>query len=734
MIALYLVEVLVQHALLNLNRPFTYAVDKGIPTVGIRVLVSFNRQKLVGYVLKVTATDQSLDQLSQSLGYEIKYIDELLDKTPILNDELVELSNQVSAYYYAPKISVLHAMLPPSLRPNKSSLNKAKVAYDRYVKITEIEPDFSKMTDRQTQLYLEIKKAGSVKKTTVSPSICQRLNQLGLVTFIDVEKHRLKLPDTPLEKAPQLTTEQQNAVQAIYHGDHTTYLLEGVTGSGKTEVYLKLAEKYIAAGKNVLMLVPEIALTPMMIRYFMARFDTKVALFHSELTPAEKYDEYRRIASGEVRVVVGARSAIFVPLTHIGLIVIDEEQSATYKQETPPFYHALAIAEMRAKTYGSTIVLGSATPSLETRSRAQKGIYGHVKLTRRVNQQPLPLTQIINMLDSKNVSKKSVYFSHILIQAIEETLRKKQQIILLVNRRGFASYVACRHCGFVARCPECGISLTYHRDVEKLRCHHCGFESNMIKSCPDCDSQYLRTSGFGTQRAVEQVHKLFPHARIVRLDSDVARSKVNMTRVLGQFASQEADILIGTQMIAKGHDFPHVTLVGVINADAGLAMPSFRASESTFQLIMQAVGRSGRAQLSGRAIIQTTMPQHYAIIDASRQDYQAFYQSEMQYRRLAKMPPYMYLIQISLSSHDEEKLDDTVATLKDTLVEGLGEDVIVLGPSIPYFQVIKNMHERHLMVKHTNYFRIKPKLITILRPIIENSSFRVKINIDPYDI
>ncbi|MGE4342241.1 MAG: primosomal protein N' [Bacilli bacterium] len=733
MIKLYIVEVLVQHAILNLNRPFSYLVNEHIE-VGVRVLISFNNQKIVGYVLSVTLTEKSQEQLNIDMGYDFKFIDEIIDTKPILNNELVELSDQVSSYYYASKISVLHAMLPPSLRPAKGSLKAAKIAYEWFVEAVRDDTQLASLTKKQKVVYDSVINVGLTKKSELSSSVTKKLLELGLFRLVKKQKNRLKLPAYADVQAPKLTLEQTNAVNAIYYGDRQTSLLEGVTGSGKTEVYLKLAELYLQAGKNVLILVPEIALTPMMVKYFLTRFDTKVALFHSELTPSEKYDEYRRIASGEVRVVVGARSAIFVPLSNLGLIVIDEEHSATYKQETPPYYHALSVAEMRAKTYNAKVVVGSATPSLETRSRALKGIYGYVQLQQRINKQPLPNTQIVDMLNYKNVSKQSAYLSNVLVNSLEETLQKKEQAILLVNRRGYASYISCRHCGFVARCPECGLGLTYHRGEDKLKCHHCGHEEAMIKMCPDCQSTYLRSSGFGTERAVEAVAKLFPSARILRLDSDVAKSRSNTTRVLGDFARHEADILIGTQMIAKGHDFPMVTLVGVINADAGLVVPSYRASENTFQLIMQAVGRSGRAHLSGRAIIQTTLPTHYAVVDASRQDYDRFYQAEMKYRHLAKMPPFTYLIQINLSCHDEDKLEDTIITLKSTILQELGSDVSVIGPSIPLFQVIKNMHERNLIIKHTNYFRIKPKLISVLKPFVENSLFRVKINVDPFDI
>lgn len=728
-----IVEVLIQHPVFSLNRPFSYLCKDKI-NIGVRVFIEFNNQLIVGYVVDLKTSDKTKQELEEDYGYELKYISEIIDEMPILNQELIDLSEQVSSYYIAPKISVLHAMLPPALRPLKSGVKNASIIYDTYVKVSNKSPDLESLSKRQREVYFQVLENKQVLKKLLSSSICKKLLDLGYFSLLKVEKNRLKLPSFIDEKAPKLTLEQTNAINAIYYGDQTSYLLEGVTGSGKTEVYLKLAEKTLQEGKNVLFLVPEIALTPMMIGHFIKRFDAKVALFHSELTNGEKYDEYRRIASGDVRIVVGARSAIFAPLTNIGLIVVDEEHSATYKQETSPFYHALAVAEMRAKTYNAKIVFGSATPSLETRARALKGIYGHVFLHDRINKKALPHTKIIDMLDYRNVSKRSVYFSKVLLEALTETLEKKEQAILLVNRRGYASYVSCRNCRYVARCPECGITLTYHQAEKNLLCHHCGHEEDMITECPECHSPHLSISGFGTERAVEQVQKLFPTAKILRLDSDITKKHTNMTKILGKFSRHEADILIGTQMIAKGHDFPNVTLVGVINADSGLAIPSFRASETTFQLIMQAIGRSGRAEKVGRAIIQTTLKEHYAITSASQQNYQSFYQTEMHYRRLAKMPPFTYLLQISLSSRDEDRVEETTITLKNNLEEVLGADAVIIGPSIPLFQVIKNQHERNLIVKYSNYFRIKPKLLKVLHPIMENSQFRVKINIEPYDI
>ena len=548
-----------------------------------------------------------------------------------------------------------------------------------------------------------------------------------------MEKRRLAIPNYEYIAPPKLTNEQQGVIDEINSSNDLVYLLEGVTGSGKTEVYLSLSEQILKEGKSVLMLVPEISLTPMMMEYFLRRFENNVAILHSELTPAEKYDEYRKIANGECHVVVGARSAIFAPLKNIGLIILDEEHVESYKQDTTPFYHAREVAIMRGKMHKAKVILGSATPSLESRARAQKNIYHLLLLTNRVNNKQLPQTTIVNLGDYRNIDNNSYIFSKRLRAEISGVLSRKEQAILLINRRGFSTSVSCRKCGHIFKCPTCDIALTYHKSDNMLKCHHCDYVTKMPESCPECGSNYIMKTGFGTERIEDEVNRLFPEARTLRLDSDSAKIRTKIPTIIEQFRRKEADILIGTQMIAKGHDFPDVTLVGVVLADIGLSMPSFRSNERAFQLITQAVGRSGRKDKNGIAIIQTYMPNNYAITMAARQNYELFYRKEMNYRHLQSYPPYTYLASITLAGKNEDAVVLGMVNLIDILNNELGDEAQVLGPTVPYIPYEGDNFLRTALVKFKNYKIVQPVLKKIVSVYGAKSQIHLSINIDPYN-
>lgn len=716
-----------------LSKPFTYYYHGDDIVLGVRVLTTINNRPIVGYVVDVLSTSDSLEEASEKLGLALVAIDEALDTEPILNRELMTLSKDVSNYYMNPHISVLHAMLPPSLKPLRSALKKPKIAYEYVVVLNRELTDEEKLTPKQNEVYELVKSGERIVRCASNVTQVNSLVKRGIFRLETEEKSRLKLNITKETKKHKLTNDQENAVNAIYNGSKETYLLHGVTGSGKTEVYLHLAKKYVEEQKTVIILVPEIALTKMMIERFYAEFDDKVAIFHSELTPAEKYDEYRRIAAGSVKVVVGARSAIFVPLTNIGLIVIDEEHSESYKQQTEPYYHATTVAQMRAKTYNTKIVLGSATPLLETIARAKKGVYGYVELKKRINETILPQTMVVDMLDLKNVHPESPFISRALYSGLTDVLQKKEQAIILLNRRGYAPFVTCRECGTIKRCDNCGISLAYHKADRSMKCHNCALDYAVNIPCVTCGGTNFRFSGFGTQKAVEDLEKLFPTARILRLDSDIAKKRDNTYKVLEAFSNYEADILVGTQMVAKGHDFPLVSLVGILSADAALAFPSFRSAERTFQLITQAIGRSGRDKISGRAIIQTLTTNHYVITTAKAQDYLTFAKQEMYMRKLSHTPPYYFLIMVTLSHTNEETLLETILTLKAILEEKLQDDAEIIGPIPVLFMAFGKKVSKSLIIKHQNYFKIKPHLLSALAPFKTQSSFDVKINVDPGD-
>lgn len=728
-----LIELLIEHATLSLNRAFTYAYS-GMKKVdaGYRVILDFHNQELVGYVLSVKDTNKTIAELEEEFGYTINEIKDVIDDSPLLNDDLLKLADEMSEYYLASKISILQAMLPPSLSPRHSSLKAPKIAYDQYVVVKDNSED--NLTHKQIELLRLLTREEKVLKREIkSVSILAKLIELGKVEVIKEEKRRFEIPNYEKEEAKELTIDQQSVVDEFLNSDDQTFLLEGVTGSGKSEVYLSISEQILKQGKSVLMLVPEISLTPMMMEYFIRRFNGDVAILHSELTPAEKYDEYRKISRGECSVVVGARSAIFAPLKNIGLIALDEEHVESYKQDTAPYYNARDVALMRARMHDAKVLLGSATPSLDSRARAQKGLYHLLSLSKRINNQPLPETKIINMLNYANIDRDSYIISKQLRAEIQNTLDKNEQAILLLNRRGFSTNVSCRKCGHVFKCPNCGIALTYHKTDGLLKCHHCDYVELMPETCPECGSKYLMKTGFGSERVEEEVHRLFPNARTLRLDSDSAKVRTRIAKTVEAFRNHEADILIGTQMIAKGHDFPLVTLVGIVLADIGLNMPNYRSSERAFQLITQAVGRCGRKDRPGRAYIQTYMPEHYAVTLAARQNYELFYKKEMLMRREQNYPPYCYLASISISGKVEEKVIEEINKASIFLNEKFGENAIVLGPITPYIAYERNSFVRSLLIKYKNIDVAEPIFKEAIAKFATRSGVKLTINIDPYN-
>ena len=728
-----IVEVLIEYANYSLDRPFSYYyLGKKKVDVGFRVLVNFNNRDIVGYVIKCYESDKSLEDLEKELGFSIGEVKDIIDESPLLSGDLLELADKVSDYYLAPKISVLQSMLPPSLSPRRSSLKAPKIAYDLYVRV--ISKDESGLTDKQIELLRLISSTDKVlKKEIKSVSVLNKLIEYERVEIIKEEKRRLKIPEFKYIEPPELTFEQKSVIEEFNSTNDKVYLLEGVTGSGKTEVYLTLSEQVLKQGKSVLMLVPEISLTPMMMEYYLRRFKGDVAILHSELTPAEKYDEYRKIAKGDCHIVVGARSAIFAPLKNIGLIILDEEHVESYKQDVSPFYHAREVAIMRGEMHNAKVILGSATPSLESRARAQKNVYHLLLLINRVNNKELPETTIVNMADYRNIDRESYIFSKRLRNEIENVLSRKEQAILLINRRGFSTSVSCRKCGHIFKCPTCDIPLTYHRTDNMLKCHHCDYVCVMPEDCPECGSNHIMKTGFGTERIEDEVNRLFPEARTLRLDSDSAKIRAKIPSIIENFRQKKADILIGTQMIAKGHDFPDVTLVGVVLADIGLSMPSFRSNERAFQLITQAVGRSGRKDKKGIAIIQTYIPNNYAITMSARQNYELFYRKEMEYRRIQGYPPYSYLASITVGGKKEDLVISTMVSLIDMLNREFGDNGIILGPTVPFIPFEGDNYLRTALVK----FKDQKLTHSILKKAIDKyagkSQIHLSINIDPYN-
>lgn len=576
------------------------------------------------------------------------------------------------------------------------------------------------------------------RKNNFTASDLKTAAQKGWITRYQIEKYRNPYqidkvqPSTP----KKLTAEQAQATnavdQAIDEDQAATFLLEGVTGSGKTEVYLQIIQHALAQGKSALMLVPEISLTPQIVRQFKARFGDQVALLHSALSDGERYDEWRRIEKGDAQVVVGARSAIFAPIKNLGVIIMDEEHETSYKQEDMPRYHARDVAQWRGQYHHCPVVLGSATPSLESRARAQKGVYQWLRLTKRINGKDLPHVQLVDMRQAGRYAP-TTDISQELATEIQKKLALNEQVVLMLNRRGYSSFLMCRECGEVIKCPNCDISLTYHKDTNSLKCHYCGHEEPVPQVCPNCHSKAVRYFGTGTQRVEKELTELFPTARILRMDVDTTRRKGAHERILDEFGKHHADILLGTQMIAKGLDFPNVTLVGVLNADTSLGLPDFRASERTFQLLTQVSGRAGRAEKEGNVLIQTYNPDHYAIQYAQRQDYEHFFGKEMQVRHQGGYPPYYYTIQITASARTEADAAQKMFQIRGEIVNYLSQNAVILGPTPQSIMRINNRYYYQLVIKYKN----EPQLENYLQNLLltsqkeERNGLQIVIDRDP---
>lgn len=579
-----------------------------------------------------------------------------------------------------------------------------------------------------------------LKELEITRSTIQPLLNRGLFQIFDQEVYRDPYNHQKFKQTKHLplTDEQQKVItpihQAIFEERHEVFLLFGVTGSGKTEVYLQSIQKVLDQGKEAIVLVPEISLTPQMVQRFKGRFGNLVAVLHSGLSVGEKYDEWRKIQRKEVKVVVGARSAIFAPFENLGIIIIDEEHETSYKQEENPRYHARNIAIERGKFHHCPVVLGSATPSLESFARAKKGVYHLLTLSHRMNKQSLPSVEIVDMREELRNGNRTM-FSTLLIEKMKDRLEKKEQIVLFLNKRGHSSFIMCRNCGLVANCPNCEISLTYHRVTEQLKCHYCGYEAIVPTKCPDCGSTHIRYFGTGTQKVEEQLQKLLPEARIIRMDVDTTSRKGAHEKLLAAFGEGKADILLGTQMIAKGLDFPNITLVGVLSADTMLHLPDFRSSEKTFQLLTQVSGRAGRHHLEGEVIIQTYTPNHYSIVLAGEQNYEQFYLQEMKLRKIGQYPPFYYLVLINIAHNDLLKVVNIAEKISRFLQNSLSKDSILLGPTASPIARINNRYRYQVLIK----YKRESHLLETLRKIIhhyeiekKDKNLSISIDLNPF--
>lgn len=715
-------KVLVEINNINVDKTFDYIVPfKYIEKIkiGMRVKVPFASRELEGFVLDlVNSTDDN---------YELKEIISIVDTEPILNNELLHLGKFMSKKYFSTLISCYQTMLPKALKAqNKTTINKKMI---KYVELCS--NSFPKLKPNQEKIVEYLRINGKVKKEEVNKISVSGVNTLiknGIIIESLIEEYRLVTKDINKEKETfKLTVEQKEAKNKILSQTQSSvFLLHGVTGSGKTVVYMEIVEEMLNRGKDSIFLVPEISLTPQMVYHFKSRFGDEVAVLHSRLSEGEKYDEYRKIVEGKVHIVVGARSAVFAPFKNLGAIIIDEEHTTSYKQDNNPKYSAIEIAIERAKNNNAIVILGSATPSLETYARSIKGLYTLVELKHRVNTNNLPLVEIVDM--SKEKHRGSIFSSR-LITEVNKRLEEHEQIILLLNRRGYSSFITCSNCGYTAKCPHCDITLTYHKTSNTLRCHYCGYADKMNDICPSCGEKAIKTLGTGTEKVEEEIKKVF-NARVVRMDLDTTSKKGSHEKIITAFKNHEYDILLGTQMIAKGLDFSNVTLVGVINADTSLMIPNYRSNEYTFQLLMQTAGRSGRGEKKGSVIIQTFNPEHYAITLASKHDYIDFFKQEMEVRRKLSYPPYYYLIYIKVIGKDYNKISVESNKIASILTRELKNSKI-LGPTTCSVFKLNGLFRFGIIIKYKKEEKMEEVLQSLVNHYKGNQTVKVDIDVNP---
>lgn len=715
-------KVLVEINNINVDKTFDYIVPFEYIEkikIGMRVKVPFASRELEGFVLDLV---NSVDD-----NYELKEIISIVDEEPILNNELLRLGQFMSKKYFSTLISCYQTMLPKALKAqNRTNINKKMI---KYVELCS--NSFPKLKPNQEKIVEYLRVNGKVKKEEVNKISVSGVNTLiknGIIIESLIEEYRLVTKDINKEKETfKLTVEQQEAKNKILSQTQSSvFLLHGVTGSGKTVVYMEIVEEMLNRGKDSIFLVPEISLTPQMVYHFKSRFGDEVAVLHSRLSEGEKYDEYRKIVEGKVHIVVGARSAVFAPFKNLGAIIIDEEHTTSYKQDNNPKYSAIEIAIERAKNNNAIVILGSATPSLETYARSIKGLYTLVELKHRVNTNNLPLVEIVDM--SKEKHRGSI-FSERLITEVNKRLEKHEQIILLLNRRGYSSFITCSNCGYTAKCPHCDITLTYHKTSNTLRCHYCGYADKMNDICPSCGEKAIKTLGTGTEKVEEEIKKVF-NARVIRMDLDTTSRKGSHEKIITAFKNHEYDILLGTQMIAKGLDFSNVTLVGVINADTSLMIPNYRSNEYTFQLLMQTAGRSGRGEKKGSVIIQTFNPEHYAITLASKHDYIDFFKQEMEVRRKLSYPPYYYLIYIKVIGKDYNKISVESNKIASILTRELKNSKI-LGPTTCSVFKLNGLFRFGIIIKYKKEEKMEEVLQSLVNHYKGNQTVKVDIDVNP---
>lgn len=721
------VSVLTQIGAKAVDQTFFYHVPKLLENnikIGVRVRIPFGNMILDGFVLGIS-DNSSYD------NSKIKDIINVIDEKPVLNKEMLLLGKYMSDNLLASLSSCYQVMLPKALKAEVKS--NIKIKYDRYLhrikSIEEIDRYIGNCKyESQINLLCKLKE-GDILITKMSSSI-NTIIKYGFASIIYEECKRYKYDGISNYKRVNLTDKQRLVSDTIISsfGKSDTFLLYGVTGSGKTEVYMDVIEKAINNGKSAIMLVPEIGLTPQIVGKFISRFGNVISVLHSKLSDSERYDEYRKITNGESKIVIGTRSAIFVPFTNIGVIIIDEEHTSSYKQDNNPRYSAINVAEWRSKYHNCPLVLGSATPSLESFAKAGNHVYKLLSLTERAGGSVLPSVNIVDM--KEEVKKGNFILSDILKNKIGEVLDRGEQAIILLNRRGYSSTISCKECGYVYKCPNCDITYTYHKSSNNLKCHYCGYSMVLPNKCSICGSDNLKDYGLGTEKLEETLNSLYK-ARIVRMDVDTTSKKGQHQKIIDDFGEHNYDILIGTQMIAKGLDFPLVTLVGVVSIDSSLTSPDYRASENTFQLLSQVSGRAGRSENKGEVIVQTFNPDHYAITLAKNHDYIDFYKEEMKVRKMLKYSPYYYMVLVSITSKDYELGFKEANKIGSYIRNNISSDSIVLGPTMANMFKVNNIYHYQIIIKYRKDDSLMKVLKFIIDMQVRNNKIDVSIDFNP---
>ena len=728
------VEVLTQISAKAVDQYYVYKVPKVFRDnikIGIRVRIPFGKMELEGFVMNIL-NDTDYDK------NKIKDISDVVDNEAVLNKEMILLGKYMSRHLLCSLVSAYQVMLPKALKAKVNT--NIKIKYNKYLRrtksIEEIDEYISKCRyEGQVNLLCKLKE-GDILITKMSSTINTIIkNGLGEIYLEEDKRYsytgisNYKRVVLKINNKITLTPLQTSVVEGVLETSQMISLIHGVTGSGKTEVYMSIIEEALKLDKEAIMLVPEISLTPQVVGKFISRFGDVVAVLHSKLSDTERYDEYRKITTGEAKIVIGTRSAIFVPFNNIGVIIIDEEHTSSYKQENHPRYNAKDIAILRSKYHKCPVVMGSATPSLESFARAGNKVYKLLVLSKRPSSSTMPNVEIIDM--KEEVKKGNFILSDSLKSEIKEKLDRKEQSIILLNRRGYSSVISCRECGYTEKCPKCDVTYTYHKTSNNLKCHYCGTAKVPSKVCPKCGSK-LRDFGLGTEKLEEELNKLFK-ARIVRMDVDTTSKKGEHQKIIDDFGEHKYDILIGTQMIAKGLDFPLVTLVGVVSVDSSLMAPDFRASENTFQLLSQVAGRAGRSTSKGEVIIQTYNPDHYSIMLAKNHDYLKFYKEEMSIRKMLKYPPYYYLTLVSISSRDYEGGFKEANKIGNYLRSKLGNSII-LGPTTSSAFKINNIYHYQIIIKYQKEDNLISTLNFIIDMYKNNNRIDVEVDFNPIRI